>query len=104
MADTTAPTSTRPSPRRRTTAKSSTAESTAPTTTAKPARTKAAATVDQVVDESGRENYVFELTHQGDTKSYAKFAPPEGSGCVGTLYMPLGTREVRVRMIGGPAA
>lgn len=35
----------------------------------------------------------------GDTKSYARFVPPAGSGCVGTFYAPPGTTEVRVLLI-----
>lgn len=34
----------------------------------------------------------------GKTKTYAKFGFPEGTGCVGTIYAPLGTRTVKVRI------
>lgn len=40
------------------------------------------------------------LVSAGETKSYAKFTPPPGAGCVGTLYVPLGTEEVKVLIIG----
>lgn len=69
----------------------------------KAAPKKAAPAVVQSVGEDGRERYQFDLVHLGDTKSYAKFGPPNGSACVGTLYMPLGTKTVKVLMIGGPA-
>ncbi len=42
----------------------------------------------------------FELEHAGDTKNYSTWAPPAGSGCVGKLYMPLGTERVGVVMAG----
>lgn len=41
----------------------------------------------------------LELDALEPSKSYAKFAPPEGSGCVGTLYAPLGTKTVKVLLI-----
>ena len=78
-------------------------------TTATPRKTaprKAAAKAPVVVKSVGddnRERYQFAMVHAGDTKTYAKFQPPAGSGCVGTLYAPLGTKEIKVLMIGGPA-
>lgn len=41
---------------------------------------------------------VFDCEHQGDTKSYSKWAPPENVGCVGNIYAPLGTTAVRVKV------
>lgn len=46
------------------------------------------------------ERLVIELEYQGDTKSYAVFTPPAGSGCVGKFYAPLGTAQVRVALKG----
>lgn len=43
---------------------------------------------------------VLTLEHAGDTKNYAKFAVPEGAGCVGSLYVPLGTKSVKVAISG----
>lgn len=40
----------------------------------------------------------FALEPAGSTKTYAKFTFPEGSGCVGTVYAPLGTKTVKVRL------
>lgn len=48
--------------------------------------------------EGEKERYVFELVHDGDTKNYAKFKMPLGSGCVGTVYAPLSTGRVRVSL------
>lgn len=80
------------------------------TATAKPAKTatkaapaKAATPAPEragAPSEDGRERYGFVCEHPGDTKSYAKFTPPAGSGCVGTLYVPLGVEEVKVLLIG----
>jgi hypothetical protein len=44
--------------------------------------------------------FPFVCEESGETKSYAKFTPPKNSGCVGTLYVPLGTVEVKVLLIG----
>lgn len=75
-----------------------------------PAATKAtpakaapkAATAATEDDERTRIPMVFEA--QGDTKSYAVFTPPQGSGVVGKLYVPLGTEEVKVLLIGPASA
>lgn len=37
-----------------------------------------------------------ELESAGDTKRWAKFTAPDGSGCVGSLYVPLGAKSVKV--------
>lgn len=104
MAEAATPGTTRPAPRRRTTATAKAPEAQAPATTSKPRSTKAAATIETAVDDAGRENYAFDLTEGKPTKSYSVWEPPAGSGCVGKLYAPLGTRQVRVRLVGGPAA
>lgn len=43
---------------------------------------------------------VVVLDHVGATKSFEKFQAPEGSGCAGNFYAPLGTTEVKVAIIG----
>jgi hypothetical protein len=66
----------------------------------------AATTTDEVPETSGattegeRTRVAFALVQGDDTKSYAKFTPPADSGCVGTLYVPLGTEEVKVAIFG----
>lgn len=84
----------------------------ATTPTARPARTraarttkatpaKAATTKAEAIEEAPEvEAYVIDLEHIGDTVKYAKFAPPEGHGCVGTLYFPLGTKAAKVKFSG----
>ena len=49
------------------------------------------------------ERLVISLVHAGDTKQYSKWTPPEGTGCVGTLYAPLGATDVKVAIKGGDA-
>lgn len=39
------------------------------------------------------------LRHVSDTKSYTVWKPEDGTGCVGTFYAPLGTKEVRVLLV-----
>lgn len=53
------------------------------------------------VEGEGGERYVFDLEWKDNTKTYAKFVPPPGSGCVGTLYVPLGTGRVRISLEAG---
>lgn len=48
----------------------------------------------------GKQRIVLEMEYTGDTKSYAVFVPPAGTGCVGKFYAPLGTAEVKVALIG----
>jgi hypothetical protein len=67
----------------------------------KPAAPKAAA---KPVEE-GLTKVSFTLAHGEDTKSFAKFpldkdADGNATGCVGTVYAPLGTTEVKVLLIG----
>lgn len=70
---------------------------------ATPAKAKAATTAPVATvqkGEDGRTRVPVQLELVGETKTYAKFAPPASSGCVGTLYAPLGTEEVKVLLIG----
>lgn len=86
-------------------------------TTARPARTRAARTtpakaapakaaVEPKATEVETEVEVetiyvqFEQHPDGDTKSYARFVPPKGMGMVGTIYVPLGTKAVTVKISG----
>lgn len=75
----------------------------APVTPAKttPAKAKAApAKAQPSTGEDGRTRVPIVLEAAGETKSYAVFVPPAGSGCVGKFYAPLGTEEVKVLLIG----
>ena len=88
------------------------ATETVPATTTRPARKRATAAVAKpavvepkapvapAVGEDGLMRVQFALETQGDTKTYSKFTPPASSGCVGTLYVPHGTQEVKVLLIG----
>lgn len=67
-------------------------------TPAKAAATKAEAIEAEATPEV--EAYVMELERIDDTKSYSRWVPPKGSGCVGTFYAPLGTQAVRVKISG----
>lgn len=40
------------------------------------------------------------LNKGDDTKSYAVFTFPEGSGCVGKVYVPKGVETVKMVLIG----
>jgi hypothetical protein len=40
----------------------------------------------------------FACNPAGETKTYAVFQFPEGSGCVGRIYVPKGTKIVKVRL------
>jgi hypothetical protein len=73
-----------PTPRKRAAAAPKTA---APRKTA--SRVKPAETVDATA---------FALEPDGQTKSYVKFKFPGSTGCVGTVYVPLGTKVVKVRL------
>ena len=93
-------TTTRPSRSRRTKADAAEAATPAKTT---PAKAKAAAPAKAAAvstGEDGRVRVPIVLEYTGDTKSYAVFVPPAGSGCVGKFYAPLGTEEVKVLLIG----
>ena len=69
---------------------------------AKPAPVKSTATAPAMVagDDAEKTRITFALEMGEDTKTYRKFNPPADSGCVGTLYVPHGTEEVRVLLIG----
>lgn len=84
-------------PRKRTTRTTTAKPAAAKTAAAKPAEAPAPAEDADLVRVGP-----FELDANGETKSYAKFSPPADSGCVGTLYVPLGTEQVRV-VLYGPA-
>ena len=43
-----------------------------------------------------------EFEKVGETKNYSKWCPPEGVGCTGSLYAPLGATAVTVE-VSGPA-
>lgn len=88
MAETATKTTT--TPRRGRTTKAATA--------AKPATAKAATPSTPVDD--GTVKIQLELEAAGETKSYAVFVPPAGTGCVGKFYAPLGTEQVKVLLIG----
>jgi len=62
---------------------------------AKPAVDKVASDAEVTLDG-------IELEKVGETKQYSKWAPPKSSGCVGSLYAPLGATAVTVA-ITGPA-
>jgi hypothetical protein len=74
--------------------------STAKTTPAKAAAPAKALTPAKEATDDGMARFPFVCEANGATKSYAKFTPPANSGCVGTLYVPLGTEEVKVLLIG----
>jgi len=79
-------------------------DATATPAKATPAKAKAAATpakaAASTTGDDGRVRVPIVLGYAGDTKSYAVFVPPAGSGCVGKFYAPLGTEEVKVLLIG----
>lgn len=66
----------------------------------KTATPKAASTPAPPTTEDGLSRVTLELESAGETKSYATFTPPAGSGCVGKFYAPLGTTTVKVLLIG----
>lgn len=72
-------------------ATTTTPRKTAPRKASPAAAKKAAASAETVAA-----GYVLEPA--GTTKTYAKFTFPDGSGCVGTVYAPLGTKTVKVRL------
>lgn len=51
-------------------------------------------------EEEGTQRFTFECEPLPDTKNYAVFVPPKSSGCVGKIYVPLGTQRVRIGFIG----
>jgi len=93
-------TTTRPSRSRRTKADAAEAATPAKTTPAKATKAAPAKAAATSTGEDGRTRVPVVLVYVGDTKSYAVFVPPAGSGCVGKFYAPLGTEEVKVLLIG----
>lgn len=49
------------------------------------------------------ESFVVALEAAGETKSYSVWTPPQGSGCVGKFYAPLGATAVKVAIKGASA-
>lgn len=68
----------------------------APARKAAPRKAAPKKTAPATAAEVSATGYVLEAA--GVTKKYAKFTFPEGSGCVGTVYAPLGTKTVKVRL------
>lgn len=71
-------------------------------TAAKTAATKAAPPKPA---DDGRQKLTFSLAYIADTKSYStwdlsKDVDANATGCVGKLYAPLGTEEVKVLVVG----
>lgn len=71
-----------------------TAEATEKPTRNRPSRARAAAAPKPAEVPANRE--VLDLTHVGNTKTYSKWQAPEGSGCAGNFYAPLGVTAVKV--------
>jgi hypothetical protein len=71
---------------------------------AKAAPVKTAVATPAAAAETGEQRTTVALVPAGETKTYAKFSPPDDSGCVGTFYAPLGTTDVRVLLIAPAAA
>lgn len=75
-------------------------------TPAKAAPAKAAAAkateveAERISTEGGETRIPVVLEHVEDTKRYAKFGFPASSGCVGNVYAPLGTTQVKMLLIG----
>lgn len=70
------------------------------TTAAPRKRTPAKKAAPTTAPAASADAVAFALVPAGSTKGYAKFSFPEGSGCVGTVYVPLGTKTVKVRLEG----
>lgn len=82
------------------TATAKTAQKAAPATKTA-TKAPAAAKVEEAPPVDLRAKTLVAFDYAGDTKNFAKFSPPEDSGCAGTVYVPLGTEEVRVLLISG---
>jgi hypothetical protein len=96
MPDTASATTTRPA-RKRAPAKSVNKTAT-PAKAATPKAVEAPVKTAETPD--GKTKIQFDMTALDPSKSYAKFTPPDGSGCVGVLYVPLGVEEVKILLIG----
>ncbi len=70
------------------------------TTAAKATPAKAAPAAKATEAETELTKIGFSLDEVEPTKNFAKFSAPKSSGCVGSLYVPLGTVEVKVLLIG----
>lgn len=103
------PPATRPVRKRAAPAKTSTSTSAKqadPVKTPKPAKAsndeQPEPSTDQLTPIDDLVRTVLELDYLVDTKSYSVFSPPDGSGCVGKLYAPLGTTNVKVLLVQPP--
>lgn len=67
---------------------------TKPTTTRTRNRSTTKKTEEAPAAPANRE--VIELMPVGNTKTYSKWQAPEGSGCAGNFYAPLGVTAVKV--------
>jgi hypothetical protein len=67
---------------------------------AAPAKAATAPAKEAPTEDDNTARYAFTMEPAGETKSYAVFSPPKSTGCVGKLYAPLGTEEVKVLLIG----
>lgn len=54
--------------------------------------------IEEVVEEAPKRT-TFRLVPDGNTKSYARFRFPENDACTGTVYVPIGTTDVRVAVL-----
>lgn len=79
-----------------------TAKSTA--TKPAPAPTNAAVARGATADEDLAKVGPIDLVFSHETKNYVVFTPPQGTGCVGSFYAPLGTTQVRVVLYGSAEA
>ena len=81
-----------------------TAKSTAAKPTSAPAPTNAAVARGATSDEDLAKVGPIDLEFSHETKNYAVFTPPKGTGCVGSFYAPPGTTQVRVMLYGSAEA
>lgn len=72
------------------------AAETKPATTRTRNRTTAKKTETTAEAPATANRVVLALEPAGTTKSYSKWQAPEGSGCAGNFYAPLGVTEVKV--------
>jgi hypothetical protein len=64
----------------------------------KPARSRTRSTAKAPAAEAAAvaDRVVLELLPVGNTKTYSKWQAPDGSGCAGNFYAPLGVTSVKV--------
>ena len=72
---------------------------TEPTTTTVPSPEATVAPVEAQAATQVRTPVAYEPHPEGDTKNFARFNPVPESGCRGTLYVPLGTVDVKTLLI-----